>query len=91
MPASPLAKWLFDRTSSCVDVQCGAERGNLMKYVTGYATKASDSLRFPPPEADGAGGHLKRSKWCTIFRLIGWVEPRRAIGTHCRKPNGIGR
>ena len=52
-----------------VDVQAGAGKHNLMRYVMGYVQKASDALSFKTAEARGQNVP-EQSTWRTTYRLL---------------------
>ena len=52
-----------------VDVQAGAGKHNLMRYVMGYVQKASDALSFKSTEARGQN-LPDESTWRTTYRLL---------------------
>ncbi|CAE7241020.1 pif1, partial [Symbiodinium sp. CCMP2456] len=53
-----------------VDVQCGDGHHNLLMYVAGYVSKASDALTFYAPQATREGSAQETSKWRQTYRLL---------------------
>ena len=53
-----------------VDVQGGKCGNALLKYVTGYVTKASDALQFRSKDRKGPGNQEENSKRRQIYRLL---------------------
>lgn len=53
-----------------VDVQGGQCRKALLNYVTGYVTKASDSLKFRSKDRRDVGGQEADSIWKQIYRML---------------------
>ena len=55
---------------SRVDVQCGDGSHNLLQYVAGYVSKASDALSFSHRQAQQQGTSEEQSKWRQSYRLL---------------------
>ena len=55
---------------SRADVQCGDGSHNLLQYVAGYVSKASDALSFSHPQAHRDGTPEEQSKWRQTYRLL---------------------
>ena len=55
---------------SRADVQCGDGSHNLLQYVAGYVSKASDALSFCHPQAQRDGSVEEQSKWRQTYRLL---------------------
>lgn len=72
--SSPLVKLLESLFNASVDVQCANGKHCLLQYVTGYAAKASDSLKFKSKDFNDAGVE-RLSKWRQIFRLLSKKAP----------------
>ena len=67
---SALVRELEALFASRVDVQSGDSRHCLLRYVTGYVAKASDSLKFKSHEPKGVGCAEHLTRWNQIFRLL---------------------
>lgn len=67
---STLVRHLEALFASSVDVQSGDSRHCLLRYVTGYVAKASDSLKFKSHESKGVGCAEHLTRWKQIFRLL---------------------
>ena len=66
-PNSPLVELLESMFCASVDVQVDNGTGHaLLSYVTGYASKASDSLQFKSQEYAAKSGQC--SKWLSTYR-----------------------
>ena len=61
---SPALSLLEDQFNASVDVQCGDGSHCLLRYVTGYVSKASDALAFKSKESHG------QSHWRQVYRLL---------------------
>jgi hypothetical protein len=68
---SPLLKLLEKAFNASIDVQCGESEAALLKYVTGYVTKASDAMRWDPKVSDSGPD----SNWRTTYRLLCKLSP----------------
>ena len=55
---------------SRADVQCGDGHHNLLQYVAGYVSKASDALSFSHQQAHKDGTAAEISKWRQCYRLL---------------------
>lgn len=65
--SSPLVKLLESMFGASVDVQVDDGTGHaLLHYVTGYASKASDSLQFKSQEYAAKQGQC--NKWLSTYR-----------------------
>ena len=53
-----------------VDVQGGKCSNNLLKYVTGYVTKASDALQFRSKDRNTSSNAEDATRWRQIYRLL---------------------
>ncbi|CAE7394315.1 pif1 [Symbiodinium pilosum] len=60
---SPFVRLLEELFSSRADVQVGDGAHNLLRYVAGYFSKASDALQFSREQAHHAGSPTETSKW----------------------------
>ena len=69
---SKLVQYLANVFRSSIDVQCAQGEHCLLRYVTGYATKASDSLRFAAQ--DRAPGN-QSSSWRQVYRMLCKTAP----------------
>ena len=66
---SPLVDLLESMFHGSVDVQVDDGTGHaLLQYVTGYASKASDSLQFKPQEYAAKRGQC--NKWLCTYRTL---------------------
>lgn len=69
---------LFDAST---DIQCGGSTYGYLNYVTGYATKESDSLQFKTKEYNDSSGS-STSEWRQTYRLLckkAPLEPELAV------------
>ena len=67
---SPFVLLLEELFSSRADVQVGDGAHNLLRYVAGYVSKASDALQFSREQAHHAGTPTESSKWRQAYRLL---------------------
>ncbi|CAE7271115.1 PIF1 [Symbiodinium sp. CCMP2592] len=67
---SAFVRLLEDIFRSRVDVQCGDGSHNLLQYVAGYVSKASDALSFSKRQAQTDGSPNETSKWRQTYRLL---------------------
>ena len=67
---SPFVLLLEELFSSRADVQVGDGTHNLLRYVAGYVSKASDALQFNREQAHHAGTPSESSKWRQAYRLL---------------------
>ena len=68
---SPFVRLLEDIFGCRVDVQAGDGHHNLLRYVAGYVSKASDALQFKSDEAKRHKGTASMaSKWRQVYRLL---------------------
>ncbi|CAE7342621.1 unnamed protein product, partial [Symbiodinium sp. KB8] len=70
MHHSEFVRLLEDIFRSRADVQCGDGSHNLLQYVAGYVSKASDALSFCHPQAQRDGTVEEQSKWRQTYRLL---------------------
>jgi len=67
---SPLVTYLENVFRASVDVQCGRGEHCLLRYVTGYISKASDALQFKANVAAESGEAASASSWRTTYRML---------------------
>ena len=67
---SPLVHLLEEIFHCSVDVQGGRCRHNLLTYVTGYVTKASDALQFRSKDRNAVGSAQDATRWRQVYRLL---------------------
>ena len=67
---SKLVAFLERIFKGSVDVQVGRGEHCLLRYVTGYVSKASDSLRFNRRESESAQGAQHATVWKQIYRML---------------------
>eukprot|EP00972_Heterocapsa_arctica_P088274 13016719-Heterocapsa_arctica.AAC.1 len=67
---SRLVSFLEAAFRASVDVQCGQGEHCMLRYVTGYVSKASDALVFKTKEAAESGGTMHGSSWRQIYRML---------------------
>ena len=72
---SPFVRLLEELFSSRADVQVGDGAHNLLRYVAGYVSKASDALQFSREQAHHAGTPTDTSKWRQTYRLLSKKSP----------------
>ena len=72
---SPFVDLLEELFSSRADVQVGDGTHNLLRYVAGYVSKASDALQFSREQAHHAGTPTDASKWRQTYRLLSKKSP----------------
>ena len=68
--SSEFVRLLEELFSSRADVQAGDGTHNLLRYVAGYVSKASDALQFSREQAHRAGTPTDTSKWRQTYRLL---------------------
>ena len=68
--SSEFVRLLEEIFQSRADVQCGDGSHNLLQYVAGYVSKASDALSFAHPQAQREGSAAEQSKWRQTYRLL---------------------
>ena len=67
---SPFLKLLEELFCSRADIQCGDGTHNLLRYVAGYVSKASDALTFSREQAHQPGTPSESSRWRQTYRLL---------------------
>ena len=73
---SPLVKLLQSVFECSVDVQGGKCSHNLMTYVLGYVSKASDALQFRTKDGRCTGrGPQEETRWRQIYRMLSKRSP----------------
>ena len=67
---SRLVTYLESVFNASVDVQCGRGEHCLLRYVTGYVSKASDALNFKANVAAESGDATSGASWRQIYRML---------------------
>ena len=67
---SPLVTYLENLFRASIDVQCGRGEHCLLRYVTGYISKASDALKFKANVATESGEAASAASWRQIYRML---------------------
>ena len=67
---SQFVKLLEELFRCRVDVQCGDGHYNLLKYVAGYVTKASDAMKIFSKQSTNQDDPAEKSRWRQIYRLL---------------------